>query len=665
MTMVDRRNQIQKTTMPVMADAMSQAIQRQELEGSVEPEQSRLIRSHIEERRMLKRPFEVIAALVISTALPLSHVHSDEASLQTQTSAAVVEQSDQHASGLHLKSAVRRPIAMVQCGDNLYVAHRDTGSISIVDLATSRVLQEQRVAHEFSDLIDIQRDDLLLGVDKAAHRVVLLKPSQTDIAVVGQFDTAKYPVNAVLSADGTCISVASLWSRRITLFETVKSSPPELRRTATLDLPFAPLKQLVFDGRHALVTDAFGGQMAVIDLTERTLKSVQTLFGHNIRGLALSADRREVLLTHQLLNAIGATTASNISWGGVISNTLHSIPTALLLKSNCLDFENPERIHGSRVPLGEQGRAAGDPSDIATTSRGDIFVALAGVHDVGCFRPGEQLLQRAAVGRRPVAIHLDATRSQLLVLNQFDDSVSVLDPNTLRVSSTLSLGPQATRSPQQHGEELFFDARLSLDGWYSCHSCHGDGHSNGLLNDNFGDNSFGTPKHVLTLLGTGLTEPWAWNGTQPDLKNQIAKSIEFSMAGPGKGAPKIDDTALEALTTFTSLLPPAPGIKVARGTLDAAKARRGQRHFEKFFCFTCHQPPHFASPLKFSVGLKDEAEQQDFNPPSLRGVSQRGPYFHDNRAKRLRDVFAEHNHAGAASLEDDELDDLLEFLHEL
>ena len=51
----------------------------------------------------------------------------------------------------------------------------------------------------------------------------------------------------------------------------------------------------------------------------------------------------------------------------------------------------------------------------------------------------------------------------------------------------------------------------------SCHSCHPDGHTNGLLNDNLGDGNFGAPKRVLSLLGVGQTGPWAWNGGVADL----------------------------------------------------------------------------------------------------------------------------------------------------
>src|SRR2546430_7868047 len=48
-----------------------------------------------------------------------------------------------------------------------------------------------------------------------------------------------------------------------------------------------------------------------------------------------------------------------------------------------------------------------------------------------------------------------------------------------------------------------------------------DGHTNGLLNDNFTDGSFGTPKRVLSLLGVKDTGPWAWTGHLDKLPEQI------------------------------------------------------------------------------------------------------------------------------------------------
>ncbi|MDA0285137.1 MAG: hypothetical protein O3B86_17450, partial [Planctomycetota bacterium] len=269
-------------------------------------------------------------------------------------------------------------------------------------------------------------------------------------------------------------------------------------------------------------------------------------------------------------------------------------------------------------------------------------------------------------GRGPTQLLLNEDRNRLFVLCTFDDSIAEFDAESLELVRTIRLGPIVpVKSFMQSGEELFYDSRLSLDGWFSCHSCHSDGHSTGQLNDNFGDESFGTPKRILTLLGTGDTEPWAWNGSLIDLRNQIRKSIHLTMAGPGKQSPTIGEREIESLDSFLSSLPPAPGILTARDEADRPSIRRGQQVFASHGCTGCHQPPSFASPLSFDVGFRDEAGKRYFNPPSLMGVSQRGPYFHDNRAARLVDVLLEFDHADAASLPDTEIDDLVDFLKSL
>jgi cytochrome c peroxidase len=65
------------------------------------------------------------------------------------------------------------------------------------------------------------------------------------------------------------------------------------------------------------------------------------------------------------------------------------------------------------------------------------------------------------------------------------------------------------------------------------------------------------------------------------------------------------------------------------------------------------------------VGLRDEAGQKLFNPPSLRGVSQRQQFFHDGRAATLEEVFSDFGHQVDESLTEDELRDLVRFLRSL
>jgi len=247
------------------------------------------------------------------------------------------------------------------------------------------------------------------------------------------------------------------------------------------------------------------------------------------------------------------------------------------------------------------------------------------------------------------------------IADAFDDSIAVIDVREAKTLATISLGRQPELSLEDEGERLFYAARLSLDGWYSCHSCHTDGHANGLLSDNLGDGGYGAPKRVLSLLGAGDTGPWAWNGKVPTLELQIRKSIESTMQGR-----KPREEQVAALAAYLrTLAPPPPALDPLRGHSDAAAIDRGRKAFESRGCASCHVPPTYASSASFDVGLKDELAATHFNPPSLRGISQRGPYFHDNLAATLESVLLEHRHPRGSPPSPEELRDLIAFLNSI
>lgn len=556
---------------------------------------------------------------------------------------------------------LRRPVSIARIGERIVIANR-IGSISIVDARRLQVLNEVAVAERLDDLVAIPETNRLLAVDSTAHELICLAVDGDRVSIDHRIRVPAYPVSIATNPQGTRAIVASLWSRRLSVVDLTPSEP---RVLATCDVPFAPRMLCLLDERHCLVGDSFGGGLAVFDIESGRLRSHQQINGHNIRGMTLTSDRKSIVLTHQILHGISSTTRSIISWGGVISNTLHTIPVERLLMVENGDSARPQPIHGGLYPLGEERNAAGDPGDIVSDSQGRFFIALAGVSQIARKEPLNFKLARTSVGRHPTRLLLEEPKSRLFSIDTFDDALSVLDSETLQVTKTVSLGRVATRSLAEQGEEHFFDARLSLDGWYSCHSCHTDGHTTNLLNDNFGDSTFNTPKRILSLLGTGATEPWAWDASQSDLRNQIRSSISNTMNGPEADTPRPSFRLVESLNSYVSQLGPAPGILTARGEADRPSVKRGGEVFKSHGCDKCHQPPSYTSPLAFDVGLHDEAGKKYFNPPSLLGVSQRSPYFHDNRAKLLRDVFENFDHDRSSTLGNEQKVDLIDFLNSL
>ncbi len=265
------------------------------------------------------------------------------------------------------------------------------------------------------------------------------------------------------------------------------------------------------------------------------------------------------------------------------------------------------------------------------------------------------------VERRPTAVAADAESKFVFVANTFDDTISIVSLEEREEIDTISLGKQPTLSLADRGERLFYNALLSHDGWMSCNSCHADGHTNGLLNDNLSDGSFGAPKRVLSLLGHSNTAPFAWSGSAPTLKEQINNSLTKTMQAD---EPPTDEQ-VAALAAYVETLEAPPSIDTVRGVLNQKSVERGRALFNKLECANCHAAPTYTTPDTYDVGLDDKQGNRKFNPPSLIGVGQRGPYFHDSRATSLEAVFSEYKHQLGKELEPSELGELISFLRSL
>lgn len=558
-------------------------------------------------------------------------------------------------------SQLRRPIAMTLVDDGrwLLVANRKSGSVSVIDAREQRVVDEFAVGRQLSDLVVAPGGQRLLAIDEAAGELIVLSRQDAQFSVTSRLRVSPYPVAATVSADGNTCYVTSLWSRRLTTVDLRSNTV-----VATLALPFAARELLlVRNDSKLLVADAFGGHLAIVDTSNASspsLQCVRPLPGHNIRGLALSHDGQKLLVAHQILNDLAETTHNDVHWGVLMSNVLR-----WLVLDRVLDPQ-ANLMADSHVHLtGDSANPGADPAGIAVSGDGTTFVALSGDHEIGLGKEHDYALYRLPVGQRPTQIAVSPHGLTAYVANTFSDTISVVivQPDKIppaRVDRDIKLGQQPPLGLVDRGEVLFYDAKLSLDGWISCHSCHTDGHTNGLLNDNLGDKSFGAAKRVQSLLGAAHTGPWAWNGGMARLEDQISKSIRTTMQGADPS-----DEQVAALTAFVKTLEPPPPLARLDPTADNDAIARGKAIFEGQQCGQCHRPPLYTTPETYDVGLADKVGNRQFNPPSLLGVGHRDRLFHDNRAASLEDVFLKHQHQLTAPLDARQTRDLTSFLKSL
>lgn len=556
----------------------------------------------------------------------------------------------------HQQARWRRPVKTLVDHERqqLLVANEQSGSISVIDLAEQRVTAEINVGKKLADLVALPGRSIVLAVDRGNDELFVLSyEGSGEMKTIARLKVSSTPVSVTISEDGRRCFVASLWSRRLTFVALHDAAKPMV--TAVVELPFAPLLQRVLpDQKHLVVADAFAGRLAVVDIASQRLLHTREIDGHNLRGLGLSNDGNNLLVPHQILSD-HATTGDGVHWGGVMRNVIRTVPVSWLLAKAA----TPSPA-GDLYYLGFPDSATGDPTGILVSREGRQIIAYAGRSQLAISDVGVNYFTRADVGQRPVALAFSADESHVYAANKLSDSICVVEVASAKVLAEISLGPNPEATDVQRGEALFYDSRLSSDGWYSCHSCHTDGHSNGHLNDNFSDGTAGAPKRVLSLLGVADTGPWAWNGGVDSLDRQIHTSIELTMRG---GRPTQQQT--RALAAYLRTLPPPPSLARARGTLDEAAMTRGRGIFDEQGCIDCHAGPQFTSAGRYDVGLRDQAGNSRFNPPSLRGVSQRNRLFHDNRAKDVRDVLTNFKHSLSEELSPGELRDLIEYVNSL
>lgn len=546
-----------------------------------------------------------------------------------------------HPIAIHLGSEPNTAIVGQQRG----------GTLILVDYERGTVL---RTLEQFGTLTDFDRltSDSLVVTAAAPPRLAIVSTA-LDGTAVREIAWPEQPTAIGVSVSRDQLAILHREDRSVTCFPVAVIHAASFDRTATrtIRLPLQP-GQCVWlpDDRHLIVAEAYGGRLAVIDALEGLLMSLRTIPGHNVSGLALSPAGDQVYLTQQILQSGASTTYDDIHWGDLLTNVVRSLAV-----SDLLDPRTDLLAQSQVVNLGQTGRAMGDPAGVAVRNDGTLIVTLAGVDELALRRGAGRDWERVAVGARPTAVTLTADGQQAHVANTLDNTISVVGLTNVRVvGRTISLGTSPERTAADRGERLFFDARLSHDGWMSCHSCHPGGHTIGQRVDNFSDGTAQTAKRVLTLRGVRDTAPYAWDGRFATLAQQVRHSITSTM----QGNPPSDDQVRDLVAFLETLSGPEGSANSSDQSLIAA----GKAVFDRQQCGQCHAGSTFTSPATYDVGFVDEQGQRRFNPPSLRGLRSADSFFHDARASNLEEVFRQQQHQLESPLEEADLQALLVFL---
>jgi YVTN family beta-propeller protein len=569
----------------------------------------------------------------------------------------------------------RSPLAIAISPDGRYAAtaNHTAGSVSLVDLKSRRVVHEHRCGNGPVDVVWIDEKRLLVSL-RDDDDVALLELAN------GRLRTTK------------TIAVGDE-PRGIALH--LKSAPPRafvalagIDQVAVIDLQTNQvIKQLPVggiprsvavspNGRWLITCCNVPGNVYVYDAATYKFISKRSVFdeGFSLGRPIILPDSSHVVLASPI-NRTFPVTLNNIEKGWVIDNRLTKLPL-------------PEGKYWQQKQLGldTRGKAAGDANALAYSPDGKwLVISCGGSHellvidnkvlkwpiaDPGDFVPHELLANESALrhvklGGRPVDVRfLDETTA--IVANYLSNSLQIIDVAAAKVVRTISLGGPQSPSLARQGEAIFFDADRSFDSWFSCHSCHFEGHTGGQTYDTLNDGNYDTYKLVPTLRGVTNTGPWTWHGWQTSLSASVKKSLQTTLSTQHDVTAQDVDALMAYLTSLKH--PPSPHRRPDGGLTKPAS--RGKLLFAgKAACADCHQGQTKTSADTYTVGLESNRYfYREFNPPSLSGLHTRRRFLHDGRADTLNEVLTRHHQPEKLTGEKltvEELGDLIAYLKAL
>ena len=569
----------------------------------------------------------------------------------------------------------RSPMSLSLSDDGRFAvtANHTSGSVSLVELASGRVVAEHACGRRPVDVAWWDASTLLVSL-RDDDAVAVLERTATGLRTRARIPVGDAPHGLALLGSGPTRRgfVAVSGTDEMVELDLVRTRVKQRFKTGGQPrwLVAAP------NNRWVISCANVPGEVWVHDVVTGKLVSRRTVFddAFNLGQPIVLPDSSTVIIPHPI-NRSFPVHEDNVQKGWVIDNRLTRLP-----------LPAGEYWRQKQMNLDEHRSGCGDVHALALSPGNKWLVATCGgSHDLLILRFGElpwpsadpgdflpetmrgntRLYRRVELGGRPLGVRfLDARR--VVVANFFLNALQVIDVETARLERTISLGPAPEASLARRGEQIFYDADRSLDSWFSCHSCHTDGHTAGQTFDTLNDGNFDTYKLIPSLRGVSRTGPWTWHGWQTDLGAAMRKSLKATLSSPRE--PTEDD--VRALLAYLKTLDfPTSPLRRPDGSL-GEPARRGRALFaNKAGCASCHTGKDFTTPDTYKVGLESPRYFfPAFNPPSLRGLHDKRRFLHDGRAHSLEEVLTRHHRPaklGGEKLDKMELQDLIAYLKSL
>lgn len=536
-------------------------------------------------------------------------------------------------------------------GNRAYVSNRLDDSVSVIDTKTRKVTSTIPVGDGPHGVL----------TDKSGTYLYVLNTSSDDISVIDtttlkeikRLQASRNPWSLSLSPDGKKIYVTNNLSR----FVEFRTSPES--------------EITVIDTQRAVVEDRLiASDTNLLQGIEWHPQGEFAVFTHN--------RTKNLVPMTRLLQGWTITNGVGIAWkDGTVDQVLLDEPHLCFPDAADVTF-TPNGRYALVSSSGSNRIALIDVSKLISMIQSATEYDRKHILPNHVGKPTEFVIAHISTEDSPRGIVVSPDSKTAYVVNALDDSVTVIDIEKRQASKRIDLGGPKEISKTRKGEKLFHSANIAFHRQFSCHSCHPDGHVDGITYDIEPDGIGSNPVDNRTLRGILDTAPFKWTGLNPDLKRQCGPrlAVFFTRINP------FTPDELDALDTYISTIPRPPNRHRPLGADLTPAQSRGKLMFERTRtndgrvipplqrCSICHFPPLYTDRSIHDVGTMMKMDTKgSFDTPHLSNIYDSAPYLHNGIAETLEEIWTKYNpedrHGMTNDMTKDQLNDLIEFLKTL
>ena len=584
-------------------------------------------------------------------------------------------------------------MALSPDGMEIYVACEASHTVIVVNVEKLKKIAEIKVGHHPTDVtfgpdgarayVSNRLDDTISVIDVSSRNVI------ATLAVGDE------PHGVLTDTSGKYLYVLNTSSDSISVIDT--STLKEVKRLSASRSPWS--LSLSPDGSQIYITNNLSqfvefrtpmmSEVTVVDTNRAVIQERIVVPAANLlQGIDWHTSGKFALITlNRTKNLVPMT---RLLQGWTITNGI-----GIIWKDGRVD----------QVLLDEPGMCFPDPTDVAITPDGRLaLVTSSGSNRIAVVdiprlismleaassierervfpnhlgKPTEFVIKHIPTEYSPRGILITPDGKTAFVANALDDSLSVIDLNKLEEVERVDLGGPKDITTVRYGERLFHSADITFRRQFSCHSCHPDGHVDGITYDIEPDGIGISPVDNRTLRGILDTAPFKWEGTNPSLQRQCGPRLAVFFTRIQPFTPE----ELSALDNYICTIPRPPNRYRPLGAELTDAQRRGKMMFERAWtndgrgipkenrCATCHFPPLYTDRLRHDIGTKLRFDREShFDTPHLNNIYDSAPYLHNGIAETLEEIWTRYNpddkHGVTNDMTKDQLNDLIEYIKTL